>query len=163
MRSATGLTLIEVVVAIAVLVVGIFAAVQFQVSSLRATSLSEITQQLSRIGQAEVEWRRQTAIDLGTHDCQTFRPAEYPSCTVTMTPCVMLDGQYGFTCNASVLSPIAYRVQVNVVGPREQQFDLESFYTGIYVAGSTGSQGAAWSYPADEPDSGTGAPVTPGG
>src|SRR5690554_5965437 len=163
MRSSAGLTLIEVVVALAVLGIGVFAAIQFQMTSLNASSNAEILQQLTRIGQAEIEWRRQTAINLGTQDCQTFRPASYPSCTVTMTPCVMLPSEYTFTCNPSVLSPIAYNVSVTVEGPRDLGFQLESFYTGIYVAGASGSQGDAWQYPPEESEDDSGSPVTPGG
>lgn len=163
MRTNAGLTLLEVIVAIGVLVIGVFAAVQFQMTSIRATGDSEVMQQLTRIAQAEIEWRRQTAIDLGSHECQTFRPEGYVSCEVTMTPCVMLPGQNTFTCNPSVLSPIAYQVRVEVEGPRDLTFGLESYYTGIYVAGATGSQGDAWSYPPDDPEDDTGAPVTPGG
>jgi len=163
MRSSQGLTLLELVVAIAVLLIGIFAAIQFQVVATNASSTSEVVQQLTRLAQAEIEWRRQTTIDLGTHECQTFRPAGYPVCTVTLDPCVILAGQNVFTCNPSVLSPIAYRVAVHAEGPRDQTIDVVAYHTGIYVAGATGSQGTPWEYPDDGETDPDGAPVTPGG
>ncbi len=160
MRAQHGFTMVEVLIALVVLAIGVIAAVQLQASSLMFSSQAEATKQVTRVVEAELQWRRQTELTLGQTQCQSFVPPGFTRCEVEILPCAMPAGSNVFTCSNRVISPIAYQITVWVTGPRQQSFELRSIHTGIFVAGATGELGGAWQFPSPEGDGG-GAPVVP--
>lgn len=160
MRVQHGLTVVEVLIALVVLAIGVIAAAQLQASSLLFSSQAEAIKQVTRVAEAELQWRRQTALDLGDTDCQSFVPPEFSECRVEILPCVMPAGSSTFTCSSRAISPVAYQITVQVTGRHQQSFSLRSIHTGIYVAGATGELGGSWQFPSPDED-GEGAPVLP--
>lgn len=137
-----GLSLVEVLVAIAILAVGVLALAQFQAASLRNTALAEAISVTTRQVRGELEWQRQTAIDPFQDDCTLEDlPPGFTSCTVTILPCAYVFDDAGggdLVCDAGA-SPSTYRVDVTAVGPRGQELTLRTLYTGIFVAGAAGT------------------------
>ena len=167
MRSYRGLTIVEILVALAVLAAAVMGAASLQGTALRANSQAEILNQLARAASGEVEWRRQTAIvpsSVGTSDCESTMPASIAACEVVVTPCALPPGESRFICTNTVVSPIAYELVVRLSSGRGQRFELRSVNTGLYfVSGTGGTVGARpWQFPSDEeggdPDD---APITP--
>ena len=139
--ARSGLTLVEVLIAMAILAIGIMALAQFQAASLRNTALADSISQTTRFVRGELEWQRQTAVSPADVTCATLLPDGFASCAVTIVPCA-----YGFTTAgggalycAEDASPSTYRVTVNAVGPRGQELTLQTLWTGLFVSGAAGS------------------------
>ena len=112
-----GLSLVEVLIALAVLGIGIVSLVQLQGSALRFTASAEQIRTVTQVAESELEWRRRTTVASPT--CVTFRPDWIETCTVTRTP----------------IGTNAFEIAVNVVG-RQASVQLSSFQTGqTYVGG----------------------------
>lgn len=166
MTSRSGLTLIELIIAIAIIAIGITAAIALQTSSLRYSSQAEIINHVTRAAEGEIEWRRQISIgttSVGTKKCQSIMPDTIVACEVVILPCVLPAGTNEFTCIDTVISPIAYELVVNVTGTRNQQVSVRSVNTGLqYISGTGGEVGGLpWVFP-DEDEEG-GGPINPGG
>lgn len=91
MKSTVGFTLIEVLVAIVVLAVGVLAAAAMQTSALRASNDARAVQEVTKLAEGEIAFRRQ--IDLETNSgnlstCQSVSslPSGF-SCQVVIRPC----------------------------------------------------------------------------
>ena len=116
-KPSEGLTLIEVLVALAVLGIGIVSLVQLQGTALQYTANAEGIRTVTQVAESELEWRRRTSERSTT--CVTFRPSWIDECTVTLTE----------------LGTNAFEVTVNVSG-RQSSAQLVSFQTGqSYVGG----------------------------
>lgn len=140
-----GLTLIEVLIAIAVLAVGILGVAQLQGATLRSTALAQALNETTRAVRGELEWQRQTAVapvDGGT--CETV-PDSFESCTVEVVACAYVvdvdTGVATFACepDVTVTTPSTYRVTVSAVGPRGQDLALSALWTGNFVDGAAGA------------------------
>src|SRR5690606_19467506 len=112
MRQASGLTLLEVVIAVAVLAIGVLAAAGLQASSLRANRVAQDLQRLDAMASSRLaEWR---GIGLSppvsqTHDCSH----DGITCAVVVTPCLAVSG--GLNCElTSVADPVAHAISVTV-------------------------------------------------
>jgi len=135
-----GLTLIEVLIAIAILAVGIMAMAQFQAASLRNTAAAESINRTTRLVRGELEWQRQTALEPATLECSSLVPADFESCEVLVEPCSLAfaeDGSSTFECGDGI-SPSSYRVTVTANGPRGQHLTLDTLWTGIFISGTAG-------------------------
>ena len=150
-ESKNGLTLIEVIIAIAMLAAGVLAALAFQASTLRTNTNATIINQMTRVATSEMELRRQIEPTPDITPCFTDLPPGFAdpddavdqlrACRVEFEPCtfdiVVEDGEsvYRLRCGPSV--PIAtYRVTVFVEGPRGDQIQLQSLTPAYYVQGS---------------------------
>ena len=112
-----GLSLVEVLIALAVLGIGIVSLVQLQGNALRFTASAEQIRTVTQVAESELEWRRRTTV--ADPNCVTFRPDWIETCTVTRTP----------------IGTNAFEIAVSVVG-RQASVQLSSFQTGqTYVGG----------------------------
>jgi len=112
MKGASGLTLLEVVISLAVLSVGVLAAAGLQASSLQATRTAQDLQRLNSMATSVVDsWRGRT-LDQTTStsfDCSSDGLA----CTVVVSPCATTGG--GIACDlGTVAKPAAHSIAVTV-------------------------------------------------
>ena len=131
MKSVVGMTLLEVIVAIVVLVIGVLAAATMQTNALRATNDARAVQNVTEFARREIELRRQFDLSSssGTSpECVTEAPAgasaaEY-KCRVQVRSCT-LSGS-ALSCGSNVPNPLAYQITVTVGGPREKTITLQT-------------------------------------
>ncbi len=138
---AAGTTLVEVLIAVMVLAIGIFALVQLQATSLRHTAQAESINRVTRLVRGELEWQRQTALEPASLACSSLIPGDFTSCTVEIEPCALdfyEDGTASFVCGPTV-SPSVYRVTVAADGARGQSLTLDTLWSGIFISGAAGS------------------------
>lgn len=126
MKSSTGLTLIEVLIAIVVLAVGVLAAAAMQTTALRASNDARAIQGVTKIAEAEIEFRRQ--IDLTTPagkgtTCKTAVTTGY-TCVVDVLPCSL--SATALSCSSSASAPVADQATVTVDGPRSKTITLRT-------------------------------------
>lgn len=155
MTRNTGLTVLEVIVAIAVMAIGVLAAAQLQATSLRNSAHAQALNEVTRMVRAELELQRHTATIISdleegevaepvptvTFDCMTAKPAGITSCVVEVEPCtIALVGSATLICGSGVLSPPAYRISVDVEGRRGVALSVSTLATGNYIAGAAGGQ-----------------------
>jgi type II secretory pathway pseudopilin PulG len=120
--------LVEVLIAIVILAVGIFAMAQFQAASLRNTAAAEAINRTTRLVRGELEWQRQTALEPASVACSSLIPDDFAGCTVVVEPCSLafaVDGSATYECGAG-FSPSSYRVTVSATGPRGQDLTLDT-------------------------------------
>lgn len=142
--SEKGITLVEVLVAVVILIVGIATLVQFQGTSLRNTALAEAINETTRLVRGELEWQRQTALVPGDIECSYLIPEGFDSCSVEITPCSLVFGESSgseLECGDDV-SPSSYLVTVSAEGPMDTQLTLGTLWSGIFIAGAAGSTGS---------------------
>jgi Tfp pilus assembly protein PilV len=145
----SGLTVLEVIVALSVFTVGILAAVQLQASMLRAgqraTAVSEVTRMLA----AELELQRHTANlrvvadpsgdGSQTFACQSAWVEGIAACTVTIERCTIADR--ALACGRQIVSGPAYRVRVVVAGRNGEEADVTTVTTSDrFIAGAAGTE-----------------------
>lgn len=132
-----GISLLEILIAVAILGVGILALFILQARSLQYGAKAEQLTSVLEIARAEMEWRVKTSIPSVTAGapCNT-RPGD-SGCTVTIVGCNVVSGS--FTCGVLLESPIAYQVTVAATGFRGDTATLTTVSTGYdYIAGSPG-------------------------
>lgn len=111
----SGLTLVEVLVAVAVLAVGVLGAAALQANALRATRTARIVQELdadalSAVNLLRVRYADAEVVAAGRHDCG---PGFQNDCSFEVQPCELLAGQ--LQCSSSTLSrPDAIALLVTV-------------------------------------------------
>ena len=116
--SRLGLSLIEVLIALAVLAIGVFALASLQASSLQYSSRAEELRIVTQIAEAELEWRRQTRIQPARTDCESIIPAGF-QCSVEIVPIGALGNDIAVT-----------------VRSRSAEITLSAFTTGQrYISG----------------------------
>ena len=159
--SQRGFSLIEVLIALAVLGVGVFALVQTQGVSLRNTALASDIADVTTVVRSEIELRRfsdagfvpdedeiggiePSVISEGLA-CRTATESGWTgSCDVTLTSCNFSlgasDQRASMTCDlasengVTVERPVAF-VRVTGSSVRGTSLQLETFGTGIFVSG----------------------------
>lgn len=133
-----GLSLIEVLIAVAVLAVGILATVAFQASTLSTNRQAQTINQLTRLVSTEMEIRRQTLVEeAGTFTCVTTVPAGFDQedCIVEIRPCSIIVAENASTFFCDEDGTFAtFRLAVEASG-RGQSVRLQSLYGGFYVSG----------------------------
>lgn len=126
-RGSSGLTLIEVVIAILILAVGVLALAALQTSSLAATGTARDLQELNADARSEMDVWRARLSDPG---------ALYPTivdgacatraeCQVQISPCVLVNGPQGSAASldctlSTVPDPAAHAVKVVVRNARDE-------------------------------------------
>lgn len=126
MRSETGLTLIEVLIAIVILAVGVLAAATMQTTALRASNDARAIQGVTKTAEAEIEFRRQidlTATAGQEPTCKTTVATGY-TCVVSVVPCSL--SAAALSCSSGVSSPVADQATVTVNGPRSKTITLKT-------------------------------------
>ncbi len=125
MRRSNGLTLLELLIALAVLSVGIVAGAAMQTTALRTTNRATVLQQGVKIATAELEMQRQLATPANKTTCLSGASAGY-TCEAVVVP-RSVSGT-ALTCASTVPtgSRVAYRVTVTISGPLESQYSLTS-------------------------------------
>ena len=140
MKNARGLSLVEVLVAIAVLAIGVIGAVQLQASSLTASSRGESIQDATTIARAELEHRLQIILTPNpSEDCLAEIPDSF-QCTAAVLPCTFASG--AVSCSAGIDAGIlGYEISVEATGPRGDTARLTSFVGSLVSAGGSTSDG----------------------
>jgi len=138
-NTRRGLTLIEVLIAVAVLAIGILATVAFQTATLNTNRQAQTINQLTRLATTEMEIRRQTLVEeAGTSTCLTAVPNGFAQgdCVVEIVPCtiVVAENASDFACDAGG-EFATFRLVVEASG-RGQSVRLQSLFGGFYVSGS---------------------------
>lgn len=138
-----GLTLVEVLIAIVILTVGIFALAQLQAASLRATATAEAINSTTRFVRGELERQRQSAVaPVFGETCSADLPEGITSCVVDVEKCYLRFEEAGgsdLVCGyGESIHPTAYRISVSATGPMDQQLTLDALWTGKFIAGEAG-------------------------
>lgn len=113
-----GLTLLEVVIAVAILAIGALAAAGLQASGLRATRAAQDMQRLNTVARSQVDvWRgaNLTGTVPSASDCSTSDIA----CIVEIRPCA-LSGSLLACDLTSVAQPVAHAISVEVSSAERQ-------------------------------------------
>lgn len=126
MKSGTGLTLIEVLVAIVILAVGVLAAAAMQTTALRASSDARAIQDVTEFAEREIELRRQFDLSSTTGKSTTCTsvapvPTGY-TCAVEVRACQLS----GSTLSCTGTGTEADQITVTVTGPRGKTVTLRT-------------------------------------
>jgi type IV pilus modification protein PilV len=117
--ARSGLTLLEVVIAIVVIAIGVLAALGLQSTALRATGTARASQEVSKLAEAELAIRREmTLAPVTDQTCRTNVPTGY-GCFVTVRGCFLASNT--FTCTSTTQSTLSHLVTVRVTGPRHPE------------------------------------------
>ena len=178
-----GFGLIEVVVALAVLAIGVLAMAQLQVRALSFTSNAESMRTLTRVAEAEISWQQLNSlagkaselscVGNGCNECESDMPPGV-TCRFDVVPCGVVDaaGTPTFTCGVGVSSPQAYEIRLDISDQRGNEASFNTIATGRYVAGVmsnvAGGTGSGGTEEEDEeattpPPGGGGGTTTPPG
>lgn len=121
-----GFSLIEILVAVAVMSIGILALVALQTNAMKFNAQSRAKQDLLGVTQAELALQKNLDHSTGTPSCVAPVPSGY-SCTVVRVPCE-LSGS-ALSCQASVSDPVGYHIIVKTQGPKDTQLELGALVT----------------------------------
>lgn len=126
MKSTVGMTLLEVLIAIAVLAVGVLAAAAMQTTALRASSDARAIQDVTEFAEREIELRRQFDLNSTAGKSPTCTsvapvPTGY-TCAVEVRACQLSSS----TLSCTGTGTDADQVVVIVTGPREKTITLRT-------------------------------------
>ncbi len=117
-----GISLIEVVVAVAIFVIGMLGSVLLQANALRATNKAKIIEEIVDIASAQLELERQkdlssvNAASTGV-TCNGTVSSEY-SCSFSVMPCRYASGQ--LSCVSETMTDkVAHFIEVTVASLRK--------------------------------------------
>ena len=114
MMSQRGLTLIEILVAVMILVVGVLGAAAMQANGLRATRTAQIIQNLDADARSATQLLRQRfAFETAGSTEPSSCGAGLENCTVVVRPCSLNSGQLNCT-SSGVSDPVAQAIEVTV-------------------------------------------------
>ncbi len=145
-NARRGVSMIEVLVALVVLVVGIFSAVQLQAIALRNTSIADAINRTTRVVRSELEWQRFTTnleevFELGEEQTCTAAAGlddGFERCAVTVEQCSLTfpagGGRGALNCGGGN-SGAFFAVTVDAIGPRNRSLELSTLWTGVYISG----------------------------
>ncbi len=105
-----GLSIIEFLIALAIIAVVMLAVLGLQTTSLKSSRQALRMQQATALAKAEIERLRSSPIGL-PESCSTKSANGY-ALSCTSIPCVMESS--GPRCETTVSSPTAYRIQIEV-------------------------------------------------
>ncbi|HET8986567.1 MAG TPA: prepilin-type N-terminal cleavage/methylation domain-containing protein [Trueperaceae bacterium] len=118
MFSDVGLTLLEVVIAVAILAVGALGAAALQATGLKATRAAQDVQRLNTVARSTIDvWRGAdlTTTVLASFDCST----DDVTCVVEIRPCALAGA--ALACDlGTVTQPVAHAVSVLASSPERQ-------------------------------------------
>ncbi len=129
MRLARGLTLVEVVVAVAILAIGVLAVFALQGNALRGTRSATIAQEMSNLAQSELQLQREFARHVSSpvwgETCRSGIAIDVFGCTVDVLPCE-LSGNSIVCRTSSVSDAVARQVDVTISGPGNQSVKVST-------------------------------------
>lgn len=130
MKTSSGLTLLELLIAIVVLAVGVLAAASMQTSALSASNRSRVAQEVTNTARTEIERQRQfvrsgTAPALASPTCLSTVPSGY-TCTVTVVPCRIANTPPVLVCATGTGTVVADQVTVSVSRPQASPATLRT-------------------------------------
>jgi prepilin-type N-terminal cleavage/methylation domain-containing protein len=121
-----GLTLLEVVIAIAIIAVAVLAAAMIQANALRSSGKATAIQRVTKLAEQELELRRQIVPTAGTNlSCSSTVASGY-TCQVDVLGCQLSAG--ALSCSTGVTTPVAYQINVLVGGPKGDSVSLRTVY-----------------------------------
>ncbi len=133
--STSGMSLVEVVVALALLVVIMFFLSSTQLNALKTNHKTGIIRELTHIAEREMESRRQTpeastviSSFIPSPEC-FFDTGDY-SCTTQIHPCTVIGNN--ISCidttmgNFPASEAVAHQIVVDVVGPEQRSIRLQT-------------------------------------
>jgi prepilin-type N-terminal cleavage/methylation domain-containing protein len=135
MKSASGLTLIEVLVALVVLAVGVLAAATMQATSLRASNNARAIQEVTKLAEGEIAFRRQANLttspgNLATCQSVSSLPTTDHTCQVAVRPCQLSSTTPpAMSCpvgGVATADQVADQVTVTVTGQRDETITLRT-------------------------------------
>src|SRR5690554_6776688 len=110
-----GLTLVEVVIAVAILAIGVLAVFALQGNALRGTRGAVLSQQMAKLAQSELqlqrEFSRYVSAPVRGESCRSGLPSDAFACTVDVLPCEMSGADIACR-DASVTDAVARQVDV---------------------------------------------------
>ncbi len=120
-----GLTLVEVVIAVAILAIGVLAVFALQGNALRGTRGAVLSQEMANLAQSELqlqrEFSRYVSAPVRGESCRSGIPADAFECVVDVLPCELSGGS--IVCrNSSVASAVARQIDVIITGPGNAAF-----------------------------------------
>lgn len=122
----SGLSLIEVIIAVAIVAVAALAAAMIQANTIRSTGKAVAIQKVTKLAEQELELRRQITPSAGTNlSCSSTVASGYV-CQVNVLGCQLNAGT--LTCSTSVTTPVAYQINVAVSGPKGDAIQLRTIY-----------------------------------
>ena len=122
MKQQTGLSLIEVMIAIMMIAVAVIAAAGLQGAALKNTAKAQAVNEVTKIAENELSLQRQS--DSGDTTCSTDVPSGY-TCSVSYVPCRIQSG--AMTCSSTVTSGVrAYQISVSVADSRQNTISLST-------------------------------------
>lgn len=157
-RDIVGFGLVEVLIAVAILAIGILATALMQGRSLQFSSSAESLRSLTRIADGEVSWQQLNAIGtyaafpnpLNVGDGDSSNDFLYAcasdvgvgnTCSFEVVQCGVVGG--AFQCSRTITDPQAYEIAVTVGDNRDNSVTLRSISTGTYVAGLGSTTGGS--------------------
>lgn len=114
MSGDRGMTVVEVVIALAILTVGVLAAAGLQASALRASAVAEEMQQINTEARSQLEARRGMTL-VATSPTVIACAQEKLRCEIEVRPCAVVGSDLACDFGA-VTDPAAYAVIVTVSG-----------------------------------------------
>lgn len=133
MSSTDGMTLIEVVVALGLLVVIMFFMSSTQLSSLKMNYKTGIIRELTQTAEREIENRRQVPESVNvitSFDSDCFFETEDYSCTTKVHPCSIVNNNVECVNTNQAAFPeakaVAHQIVVDVVGPEQRNIRLQT-------------------------------------
>lgn len=144
--SRGGLSLIEVIVAIAILAIGVLAAALFQTSTLRTNTDASLRVQATRIATTEMELRRQTFYDPADEDEAPRADGTIPcrtavagfECSAVVQNCELAVALAGSSldCASAGAEFTTYQISVRVTDPRGGVVEVASLSPAYRVFGT---------------------------
>lgn len=130
MKTSSGFTLLEVLVAIVVLAVGVLAAASMQTSALSASNRARVAQEITNTARTEAERQRQfvrsgTSPAPASPACLSAVPTGY-TCTVAVVPCRIANTPPALICATGTGTVVADQVTVSVSRPQASTVQLKT-------------------------------------
>ena len=121
-----GFSLIEVLVAVAVMSIGVLGVVALQTNAMKFNAQSRAKQDLLGYTQTELALQKNLDHSGATPSCAAPLPSGY-SCNVVRVPCE-LSGS-AMSCQASVSDPVGYHIIVQTEGFKDTRLELGALVT----------------------------------
>ncbi len=121
----SGLTLVEVLIALSLLSIGILAIAHMQLTGFTATRASTDIQQLTNAARSELElWRPVLPSAAYSEPTQDYCRTIWEPCSVEIRPCVIINEV--LDCNQEpVIQPVAHAITVTI-GTNDRSTNLHS-------------------------------------
>ncbi|MDR9391681.1 MAG: hypothetical protein RI554_06590 [Trueperaceae bacterium] len=134
-RRTGGLSLLEVLLAIAVIGIGVLTLTRVHTGALQASLQAERIAETTRLVRNELEWQRHAALQPTSTDCLTDLPDVVSDCRVDIAPCTFDADAGTLTCGGGT-APNAYRIAVTATRADGATQSLSALWTGNVLTGT---------------------------